>query len=125
MSGHSPESTPTRIAARLPLRPTALAVLAALADGPRSGFGILERANEALPVRPILGPGTLYRVLRELRQEELIEQVAAPPGEEAGDERRHYHGLTAEGRATLLAEAARLRHALASAELLDPNPGRP
>lgn len=112
------------MAAHIPLRPAALGVLAALADGPRAGYAILERVNEALPSRPILGPGTLYRVLRELRHAGLIAAVEAPPNEAGDDERRQYHALTPSGRATLHAEAARLRRTLAAAGLLDPTPGR-
>lgn len=110
---------------RLPLRPTAFAVLAALSAAPRAGFDILERANESLPGRPILGPGTLYRLLRELRQEGLIARVDPPAGERGEDERRQYHALTAAGRALLEAEAARLRRTLAGAGLLDLRPDRP
>ena len=54
--------------AHLPLRPVACAVLAALAHGPRPGIDVLEAVNATVPGRPILGPGTLYRLLRELRQ---------------------------------------------------------
>lgn len=100
----------------LPVRPSALAVMAALAEGPLPGFEILERAN-AGAARPLLGPGTLYRLMRDMRQEGLIERVAAPDGNGA-DERRQYHELTRFGVAVLGAEAARLRHTLQSAGLL-------
>jgi DNA-binding PadR family transcriptional regulator len=87
--------------------------MAALTQGACPGFEILERANRSLPTRPILGPGTLYRLLRELRQEGLIRR-AAPPSSAAGaeDERRSYHELTALGRSVLHAEAARLQRTL-------------
>lgn len=52
----------------LPLRPVAFALLAALADGGRPGIEILDEVNSTLPGRPIFGPGTLYRLMRELRQ---------------------------------------------------------
>lgn len=103
----------------LPVRPATFAVLAALSDGAAAGFTVLERANEALPGRPILGPGTLYRLLRELRQEGLIARTAAPASDEgARDERRTYHALTALGRGVLRAEAERLRRTLGAAGLL-------
>lgn len=102
----------------LPVRPSALAVMAALADGPLPGFAILERANEGL-ARPLLGPGTLYRLLRDMRREQLIVRVAAPD-DDASDERRQYHELTRFGSAVLRAEAARLQHALGAAGLLRP-----
>lgn len=103
----------------LPLRATAFAVLAALAEGPAAGFAILERANAAAPANPILGPGTLYRLMRELRSAGWIRRTEPPSGEAgAEDERRTYHELTGAGRAVLLEEAARLRRTLASAGLL-------
>ena len=105
--------------AALPLRPTTFAVLASLADGAAAGFTVMERVNDALPRRPILGPGTLYRVLRELRREGWIERTAAPDGEAGSeDERRTYHALTRTGRRVLRAEAERLRRTLRSAGLL-------
>jgi DNA-binding PadR family transcriptional regulator len=103
----------------LPLRPTAFATLAALAEGPVAGFGILERVNATTPGRPLLGPGTLYRLLRDLRREGLIQRTSPPSGEEGGeDERRTYHMLTARGRGVLHAEARRLRRTMEAAGLL-------
>ena len=80
----------------LPLRPAAFAVLATLADGPRPGIEILDGVNATLPGRRILGPGTLYRLMRELRQDGLVERDAA--GAPAGDDRQAPHVLTALGR---------------------------
>jgi DNA-binding PadR family transcriptional regulator len=103
----------------LPLRPAILAVLAGLSAGPVAGFTILERVNEATPRSAILGPGTLYRLLREMRRDGLIERTAPPAGEEGGeDERRTYHALTTWGRSVLRAEAVRLERSLRAAGLL-------
>lgn len=90
----------------LPLRPSAFAVLAALDAGPRTGVEVLEAT--ARTGVSILGPGTLYRLMRELRQEGWIARV--PPPGEAGeaDARRQHHALTAEGRSVLRLEAERL-----------------
>jgi PadR family transcriptional regulator, regulatory protein PadR len=109
----------TLAAGRLPLRPAAFAVLSALARGPRAGFEILEFVNATHPGSGLLGPGTLYRVLRELRQEGLIERTPAPADEASQDERRTYSVLTRVGRATVLAEAARLRRTLTASGLLE------
>jgi DNA-binding PadR family transcriptional regulator len=112
---NSPAPNP---AIRLPLRPTAFAVLAALAQGARAGFEILEAVNVTQPRSGVLGPGTLYRLLRELRHEGLIRRTAAPSVEASADERRTYMELTPLGRATLHAEADRLRRTLSNAGLL-------
>ena len=94
----------------LPLRPVACAVLASLADRPRPGFDVLEAVNATVPGRPLLGPGTLYRLMRELRQAELIER--ADPAADPGDDRQVHHTLTPLGRAVLEAELDRLRRTL-------------
>jgi PadR family transcriptional regulator PadR len=93
----------------LPLRPAAFSILAALADGPKPGIDILETVNATVPGRPLFGPGTLYRLMREMREDGLIARATAGAGQ---DERRALHKLTAEGRAVLRAEAARLRRTL-------------
>lgn len=94
----------------LPLRPSAFAVLAALDAGPRPGVEILEVT--ARTGVSILGPGTLYRLMRELRQEGWIERVPPPTEGRKADARRQHHALTAEGRAVLGLEAERLRRTL-------------
>jgi len=93
----------------LPLRPTACAVLAALAERPRPGIDILEEVNRTVPRRPLLGPGTLYRLLRELRHGGLIARAG---GRDAPDERQVPHALTALGRRVLKAEVRRLERTL-------------
>ena len=55
--------------------------------------------------RAILGPGTLYRTLKEMREQGLIEPGQAPEGEDA---RRQYYTLTRAGRQVAAAEAARM-----------------
>ena len=92
----------------LPLRPSAFAVLAALADGPLCGIDVIDAVNATVPGTPLLGPGTLYRLLRELRHDQLIARVEST----STDERQAHHELTPLGRAVLRAEAARLRRTL-------------
>jgi DNA-binding PadR family transcriptional regulator len=97
-----------------PLPPSAYAILAALAGGPRAGIDVLEDVQATAPGRAILGPGTLYRVLRELREAGLIARAALPPA--AGiDERQSSHELTETGRRVLRAETQRLERTVALA----------
>lgn len=117
--------TAADIARHLPLRPVACAVLAALAHGPRPGIDILEAVNATVPGRPILGPGTLYRLLRELRQEKLI--ARGSPGQlksDDRDDRQVPHVLTPFGEAVLRAELARLRRTITLADRPRPAPQR-
>jgi DNA-binding PadR family transcriptional regulator len=124
MAKRSKTAMRAEVAARVPIRPAAFAVLSALAQGPRAGFEILEFVNATVPRSGLLGPGTLYRLLRDLRQEGLIQRTQAPVGEATADERRTYSQLTALGEAVLLAEAARLQRTFESAGLLHLLTGR-
>jgi len=92
----------------IPLRSSAFAVLAVLAAGPRPGIEILDHIHDTLPGSQMFGGGTLYRLLRDMRDEGLIER----PGPEHADRRQVRHGLTPLGRAVLAAEAARLQRTL-------------
>ncbi len=97
----------------LPLRPVACAVLAALAHGPRPGIDVLEAVNATVPGRPILGPGSLYRLLKELRQDKLIARGTPEERSEGErDDRQVHHVLTPLGDAVLRAELARLRRTM-------------
>lgn len=100
--------------AYLPLKPSAFAVLAALAEGARPGIDILEQVRATLPGVAVLGPGTLYRVMRELRHAGLIARSADQPAQGV-DDRQISHELTAAGRRVMEAEAVRLERTLALA----------
>lgn len=75
--------------------PAALYVLVALADGPAHGLGIAENVAGFTRDAVVLGPGTLYRVLRELDSEGMIRRVPSPEAENA---HRKYYELTRDGR---------------------------
>ena len=102
----------------LPLKPVHFAVLLSLYEEARPGFGIMEHVNGQMNGTAIVGPGTLYRLLKEMREASLIER-SDPPRDVPDDERRHYHKLTAFGREVVTKEAMRLRQALAAAGPLD------
>ena len=90
----------------MPLRPAVFHILLALARGELHGLGIAESVAEATGGTVTLGPGTLYRSLKEMARDGLIGEVAAP---EAGeDPRRRFYALKEEGRALVQAEAERL-----------------
>jgi DNA-binding PadR family transcriptional regulator len=106
-------SSKTKMRGR-PIPPSAYAVLASLAAGPRAGIDVLDDVRATAPGRAILGPGTLYRVLRELREAGLIVRAADRPAVGV-DERQSSHELTAAGRRVLLAETRRLERTVALA----------
>lgn len=110
MQNRSKRTDEPEIARHLPLRPTACAVLAALAERPRPGIEILDAVNATAPGHLLLGPGTLYRLMRELRQAKLV--VRADPDVDPGDDRQVHHTLTPLGQAVLRADLDRLRRTL-------------
>ena len=95
-----------------PLRPVVFAVFLALNEHALHGYAIMKAVNDRLRHRAIVGPGTLYRTLKELRDQHLITHTQAPAGE---DSRRQYYELTEAGRALAAAEAAHLADLVAAA----------
>lgn len=74
-------------------------VLTALRGGPMHGLGIAEAVSDLTDGMAMLGPGTLYRCLKDLHDDGLIRRVAAPEGMDEGT--RKFYELTDAGRAEL------------------------
>jgi len=91
------------------LTPAGLHVLIALLDGPLHGYGIMQRIFKHTDGRLRIGPGTLYRTIQYLVDEQMIEESASRPRPDRDDPRRRYYGLTKRGQRILEEEAARLR----------------
>ena len=89
-----------------PLRPAVFHILLALAGTALHGLGIAEAVAEATTGSVKLGPGTLYRSLKEMARDGLISEVQAPS--ESEDPRRRFYDITKRGRALVQAEAERL-----------------
>jgi DNA-binding PadR family transcriptional regulator len=92
----------------LPLRPVVLHVLLSLADGERHGYAIVQDIGERSSARLRLEPGNLYRHLKFMLDEGLIEESERRPVAGKEDERRRYYRITRFGRQVALAEASRL-----------------
>jgi DNA-binding PadR family transcriptional regulator len=92
----------------LPLRPVVFHVLLSLADGERHGYAIVQDIVERSAGRIRLEPGNLYRHLKSMLDERLIEESERRPVADKDDERRRYYRLTKLGRQVALAETARL-----------------
>lgn len=84
--------------------------MAALAEGPKIGIDILDAVNATAPGGGLLGPGTLYRLLRELRQQGLVTHAELPDG--VSDDRHSPHALTPLGSAVLDADIQRLQRTI-------------
>lgn len=108
LSAPTPEPR-TTMTLRSPLKPEIFHILLALAEGERHGYGIIKDVEAATDGRIRLLASPLYRRLRRLLDQGLIEDTGAPPAtEDSEDERRRYYRLTSPGRAVLAEEARRL-----------------
>jgi DNA-binding PadR family transcriptional regulator len=72
-------------------------VLVALSKGPSHGLGIAEDVADFTAGEVLLGPGTLYRCLKELSDAGSIERVEVDEGPDVTH--RKYYRLTARGEA--------------------------
>lgn len=89
----------------LPLRPPVFHILLALAESELHGLGIADSVEDASGGAVVLGPGTLYRSLKEMTDHGLIAQIEAPAD---ADPRRRYYRSTSLGRSCLADEIHRL-----------------
>jgi DNA-binding PadR family transcriptional regulator len=101
----------------LPLKSDVLLVLLALATRPQHGYGIIRDVEERTGSEVLLQTGALYRTLRRLLNEALIEECGRPSGEVTSDERRRYYRLTNLGRAVMDAEVERMSRLVRAARL--------
>jgi DNA-binding PadR family transcriptional regulator len=97
----------------LPLTPVAFEILLALAEGEQHGYRIMQDVAARTGGLVTLHPGTLYRALARLLEQELIEELAERPDED--DQRRRYYRLTERGLSVARAEAERLEHQVRAA----------
>lgn len=91
----------------IPLKTPVFHILLALSAGDAHGLGIADEVETATGGAVELGPGTLYRSLKEMTERGLIRPVEAPRDD--ADPRRKYYRITDEGRALLKAESFRLQ----------------
>lgn len=92
----------------LPLAPAVFHVLMALAGDDRHGYGIIQEVLARTDGGVRLSPGTLYRSIQRMLDDQLIVEISERPAPELDDERRRYYRITAFGRAVARAEANRL-----------------
>lgn len=95
-------------ASLLPLTPTVLHILLALADGEKYGYAIMQEVEARTAGTMRLGPGTLYGSIQRMLQDGLVSEVHDHAASSHGEERRRYYRLTGFGQRVLQAEAQRL-----------------
>jgi len=101
----------------LPLPADALFIMLALAAEPLHGYGIMRDVEVRSEGKVLLQTGALYRMLRRLLADGLIQECDRPPGAASDDERRRYYQPTAFGREVLEAEVARMSRIVRAARL--------
>jgi len=112
----------------VPLKSIDFLILLMLAkNGDRHGYGIMQDVSEHTDNSIELEAGSLYRTIRRLQDNGLLEESSRRPAADLDDERRRYYRLTSFGRRVVAAEAARLRRLVRiaeSARLLAPQGAR-
>lgn len=92
--------------------PASLYVLVSLSHARRHGLGVADDVADFTDGSVVLGPGTLYRVLKDLTEDGLIRRVASPDDEHP---HRKYYELTGRGRDELAAALREIEHVAAAA----------
>lgn len=92
----------------LPLPPATFHILLAVADEDRHGYGIILDIESRTGGKLRLSPGTLYRSVQRMVEQDLIKETDERPDPEFDDERRRYYRITPFGRKVAKAEAERL-----------------
>lgn len=103
----------------LPLSPRDHLILLALAEGALHGYGILKSIEARVGDEVSLDPANLYRSLKRLRRDGIVEVADEPDDVDAPVEQRRYFALTERGRAVVAAEARRLARLTALAREID------
>jgi DNA-binding PadR family transcriptional regulator len=98
----------------LPLRPPDLVLLLALVDGERHGYALAQELSDRTGGVVALEPGNLYRVIRRLMADGLVDESGRRPAPDLDDERRRYYRLTPFGARVAAAELERLRAVVSS-----------
>lgn len=91
----------------LPLKPDVFSILLVLLEGDAHGYRMIKAAEERAGRKGQLQPGALYRLLRQMLDQDLVQEVKAPDVSDH-DERRRYYRITPFGRQVAGAEAARM-----------------
>jgi DNA-binding PadR family transcriptional regulator len=99
----------------LPLKPVETLILSMLTAGERHGYGIRKDVLDHTRGRIELEAGSLYRLIRRLEADGLVE-ASSTTRHATEDERRIYYRLSPFGRRVLAAEMLRLRDLVRLAE---------
>ena len=102
----------------IPLKPVVFGIMMSLAEQERHGYAILHDVRKRSGGRLKLETGPLYRHLKRLLDDRLVEETEGAEGGESSDQRRRYYALTELGRSVLATEGQRLAQAVQHAQAL-------
>lgn len=92
----------------LPLKPDVFTILLTLLEGDTHGYAMLKAADERDVHRGNLQPGSLYRLLRQMLDTGIVEELDRRQLPDGSDERRRYYRITSFGREVAAAESRRM-----------------
>lgn len=98
----------------LPLKPVEYLLLLALVEDEQHGYALAREIAERTDGVIALEPGNLYRVIKRLRENGLVQVSDKKRPAEPEDERRRYYKLTSLGARVAALEGERLRALLAT-----------
>jgi DNA-binding PadR family transcriptional regulator len=92
----------------LPLRNDVLLILLTLADEPLHGYALMQRVEEETGGDVVMQAGALYRTLRNMLVDGLVEECDDPDAAVRDGKKRRLYRITRRGRATAQAEMERM-----------------
>ncbi len=96
------------VSSLLPLNPIVFNVLLVLIEEERHGYSIVREIEARMGDGKRIEPGNLYRTLRTLLSQGLIEETGGKTDSELDDQRRRYFRISDLGLQVARAEARRL-----------------
>jgi DNA-binding PadR family transcriptional regulator len=102
-----------------PLKPTVFLLLLSLAERERHGYDLVKAVEARMPGLRI-EPANLYRTLRAMARDGLVEESDRRPDPELDDARRRYFRITEKGARIARSEVSRLQKLIRLAKKLEP-----
>ena len=109
-------SATDRASALLPLKPADYMILFVLLQRELYGYRMVKEIAERSDGQIRLEAGNLYRSIRRMIKQELIDESDRRPAPESDDERRRYYAITDFGRRVVAADTARMRTLVATVD---------
>jgi DNA-binding PadR family transcriptional regulator len=91
-------------------------ILFVLLDGECHGYRMVKEISSHTGGQIRTDAGNLYRSIRRLMKDGLVDESDRRPAPESDDERRRYYRITELGKIVFAAETERLRSVVAAAE---------